>query len=221
MSADAASRQRPASIAPRLVAITDRGVAGAAETLVRFERLARMARPFSVMFQLRDPELQAAERLAFGRELRALCDTHAQWLAVNDRCDLALMLGADALHLTESSIGALDARRVVGERLFVSRACHDPLQALEPGVDAWVLSPIFEGRKGRAPLGMGALERLVERCRADASAGCAPATVFALGGVTPDRVDACDRARAAGVAVIGAVLRAEPDRLVERLGLAR
>ena len=58
------------NVAPRLIAITDRGVATALETLARFERLARAARPGSVMLQLRDPGLAARERLAFGRALR-------------------------------------------------------------------------------------------------------------------------------------------------------
>lgn len=205
----------PERIEPRLIAITDRAVASASETLRRFERVARAARPFSVMFQLRDRELPAAERLAFGRELRVLCASERQWFQVNDRCDLAQLLAADGVHLGETSVTAEDARRLVGARAFVSRACHDPECALEPGVDAWVLSPVFQARKGRSALGVTAVSRLVTRC------GDSP-HVYALGGVSQENAAACLRSGAAGVAVVGALLAVEePRMLVEALGIAR
>jgi thiamine-phosphate pyrophosphorylase len=165
------------------------------------------------MFQLRDRELSGRERWAFGRELGALCRAERQWLEVNDRSDLAVLLEADALHLGEASVAASDARRVVGGRMFVSRACHDPGVALEAGVDAWVLSPIFERRKGRGALGSGALSALVARC-GDA------ARVFALGGVDPRHAGESLRSGAAGVAAIGSVLTAsEPELLLDALGI--
>jgi thiamine-phosphate pyrophosphorylase len=201
--------------------MTERRLATADETLRRFEHVARTARPHSVVFQLRDRELPAAERLAFGRELRALCARERQWFQVNDRCDLAVILGADGVHLAEASVTAVDARRLVGAGTFVSRACHDPGRALEPGVDAWVLSPIFAERKGRAALGLEALSRLSERCRLAGGGGVA-SRVFALGGVTAAEAGACLRAGADGVAVMGAVLVGdESDALLKVLELGR
>jgi thiamine-phosphate pyrophosphorylase len=202
---------------PRLIAPTDRSVASASETLRRYEHVARAARPFSVMFQLRDRELAAVERLAFGRELRALCTAEEQWFQVNDRCDLAVLLAADGVHLAEASIAAEDARRVVGPAAFISRACHDPQRPLEEGVDAWVLSPIFAARKGRDGLGLEALARLRQRCRLR-SDGAEP-SVFALGGVTATTAEPCLAAGAAGVVAIGAVLGGEFEPLLEALGI--
>ncbi len=200
-------------IEPRLVAITERTLLGADDTLRRFERVARAARPYTVMFQLRDRELSGRERFAFGRELGALCRAERQWFQVNDRSELAVLLEADALHLGEASVAASDARRVVGERMFVSRACHEPDLALEPGVDAWVLSPIFERRKGRGALGGEALSGLAARCRGVAQ-------VIALGGIHPENAGECLRLGASGVAAIGAVLTAaEPEPLLDALGI--
>jgi thiamine-phosphate pyrophosphorylase len=209
----------PRAVAPRLVALTDRSLANAAETLGRFERLAHAARAWSVMFTLRDRELPASERLSFGRALRALCTRERQWFQLNDRCDLAVLLGADALHLAETSVSAEDARRLVGPATFVSRACHDPERPLEPGVDAWVLSPIFAERKGRAALGLEAVTRLVARCRAEAPAGTA-SRVYALGGVTASDAKSALDAGAHGVVVMGAVLAADDsEALLASLGI--
>jgi len=216
----AASRGRPQKLEPRLIAITDRTVATAAATLARFERLARAARPFTVLFQLRDHDLSGRERLEFGRALRALSAAEQQCFQVNDRCDLAVLLGADAVHLGERSVSAAEARKVVGAELYVSRACHDPEGELERGVDAWVLSPIFGERKGRAPLGVEGVHRLAERCRTAGGGG--GGAVFALGGVTAEDVSECRKSGAWGVAAIGAVLgEAEPTVLLQALGILR
>jgi thiamine-phosphate pyrophosphorylase len=167
------------------------------------------------MFQLRDRELPVRERLAFGREMAALCRAEEQWFQVNDRCDLALLLDADALHLGEASVSVADARRLVGERRFVSRALHEPGATLESGVDAWVLSPIFEPRKGRGALGVDAVARFARRASGATQ-------VIALGGVTAANAGESLQSGATGVAVIGAVLSApEPEALVSALGVCR
>jgi thiamine-phosphate diphosphorylase len=195
---------------PRLIAITDLSVADAATTLARFERVARYAAAGSVMFQLRDREHPIRERLTFGRELRALSDAHGQWLQVNDRLDLALLLDADAVHLGEGSVAAEDARSLMGDR-FVSRACHAPARGVDTAADAWLVSPIFEARKGRPALGVEVLGGLCMTGRTAAGTASGPA-VYALGGVNAENAARCLAAGAAGVAVIGAVLCASDPR---------
>jgi thiamine-phosphate diphosphorylase len=206
---------------PRLIALTDRSVASASVTLARFERLALAARPGTVLLQLRDRELAVRERLAFGRELRALATRTGQLLQVNDRLDLALLLDADAVHLGEGSVGAMEARRLVGAERFVTRACHAPDAAAEPGVDGWLVSPIFAARKGRDALGLGVLGEMHPR-QPTAAGSVGRPYVYALGGVNAENAAACLSAGAAGVAVIGAALGVEdPQPLVEALGVAR
>lgn len=206
---------------PRLIAITDREVASAAETLERFGRLAAAAAPGSVILELRDRELSGRERLAFGRELKRIAVAAGQWLGVNDRLDLALLLEAESVHLAEGSVRASDARRLLGPRCFLTRACHDARGVLEPEVDAWVLSPIVAERKGNPPLGLGVLGDFRARCRAAAGAPGRPG-LYALGGVAATNAAACVAAGASGVAVIGAALRsADPLPLLRALDCVR
>ena len=201
---------------PRLVAVSDQSVAGATATLERFGEIARLARPASVAFQLRDPELGARERLDFGRALVALARDAGQLVLVNDRLDLALLLGADGVHLGESGVETADARRLLGEGALVFRACHDPVAARTVDADAVLLSPVLEPRKGRPALGLEA----IGRARA-AAAGRAVA-IFALGGVDAARARECLSAGAEGVAVVGALLgRVQGPALVRALGIAR
>lgn len=209
------------SEAPRLIALTDRSRATAERTLERFERLAHAARPGTVLLQLRDRELSARERLAFGKRLRELALAAGQGLSVNDRLDLALLLRANAVHLTEASVSAADARRMLGGGCFLTRACHDPAGPLEPEVDAWVLSPIFAERKGRPALGLAGLRELRARVETARTTAGAP-SVYALGGVDAENARSCLESGAVGVAVIGAVLAvADPLPLLAALDIAR
>jgi thiamine-phosphate pyrophosphorylase len=204
---------------PRLIAITDFSRVGPAETLVRFERLAAAAAPGTVMLQLRDRERSSRERLAFGRELSALCRRTGQFLQVNDRLDLAVLSEADAVHLGESSVATADARRLIGSDRWITRACHDVTRVAEIDADGVVLSPILAARKGRAALGVEALQKA--RGRMDAGGG-GERRLIALGGVDAAGARDCFRNGADAVAVVGAgLLEGGAGELLESVGIRR
>ncbi len=209
----------------RLVAITDLSVAPHDQLVARLARLAHAARPGSVALLLRDHSASAKQRLALGRLLQDIRRSSQQQLWVADRLDLALLLEADALHLGEASVSATVARRLVGAEVRISRAWHAvPLDAAATAelaelaeVDALLVSPVLEPRKGRPALGLGALGVLGEQLRARHSA----CHLYALGGVSAANAGACRAAGATGVAAIGAALRDDPQPLLAALGIAR
>jgi thiamine-phosphate pyrophosphorylase len=201
----------------RLIAISDRQTADAEVTLERFAELGRIARPGSVVFQLRDLELSARERLGFGAAILGVARATGQQFVVNDGIDIAVLLGADGVHLGETSIATADARRLLAEGTHVSRACHDPGLVAALDADAILLSPILEARKGRAPFGA----RVLELARNELSTRDPRPRLFALGGISSSRASECLAAGADGVAVVGAVLRGDVAELVRGLGIAR
>ena len=197
---------------PRLIAITDTTRLDARALLARAERLSALARPRSLAVQLRDKQLPARARFELGKALRDITRRYDQLLIVNDRLDLAQLLDADGVHLTETSVSVRDARVVLGQtRVF--RACHS-LEALATSeyteVDAAVLSPIFEPRKNSPALGIQALRQAIEIAE--------PRAVYALGGIDPERARTATTAGAAGVAAIGAAWSEEPQSLMAALG---
>jgi thiamine-phosphate pyrophosphorylase len=207
---------------PRLIVITDLSAAPAQEWIERLTRLATLARGGSLAVLLRDHQLGARERLAFGRVLRALTRQRGQELWLADRLDLAILLEADGLHLGEASVTAESVAPFWSGR--VSRAWHTPkIDATNEhelsGVGALLLSPILSPRKGRAPLGVAALGGLGEPLRARNSAY--PLMIYALGGVTAATAPECLAAGAQGIAVIGAALSDDAAALVSRLGIAQ
>jgi thiamine-phosphate diphosphorylase len=153
---------------------------------------------------LREKDLPRASRLALAEELRAVLAPVGGRLIVAGTDPL----GGDAVHLARHEELIDDSVRYVG------RSCHDAGElARSSTVDYVTLSPVYvtDSKPGYGPaLGVEGLRELV--------AGT-PVPVFALGGVTDGRQAAeCRAAGAAGVAVMGAVMRAaDPSAVVSAL----
>lgn len=207
---------------PRLIAITDLGIAAETVLVERFQQLALQARPGSVALLLRDHAFGARQRLVLGKQLRSIADRARQAFWVADRLDLALLLRADGVHLGEASVRAGSVRRVVGAGVHISRAWHaasltDAASEEVAEVDALLVSPIFSPRKGRPEFGLPSLGALGEQLRAR-KWGC---KIYALGGVSPKNAAACLDAGTHGVAAIGAALREDPRPLLSALDILR
>ena len=154
---------------------------------------------------LREKDLPAAERGRLANELAELLAPVGGTLIV---------AGADGfgrgVHLAARDGAPAPRPPLVG------RSCHDAddvARAGAEGCDYVTVSPLHPtaSKPGYGPaLGLAGLARVV------ATPGAPPA--YALGGVAVADAAACRAAGAAGVAVMGAVMRAEhPDRCVRQL----
>jgi len=202
-----------ANARPRLIVFSDTARVDVAFMLERFTALAERALDGSVLFTLRDYTLPVRARLALAERLADLTNRARQWFGVAERADLARAFGCAAFHLPQGGLSAADARGYLGAEVFLSRGAHDPASAVEAELDAVLLSPIFEARKGRPALGVVALER--------ARAVHPEQAWFALGGVEAGNAATCRALGVDGVAVIGAALAADPVPLLAALGILR
>lgn len=211
---DAADRSPagPAGL-PRLLVLTDRGQSEAAGRTLP-ETVAAAVRGGARAVVLREKDLPASGRLDLARELRALLDPVGGLLIVASGAEIARTAGAAGVHLAraEAPTQACDPRPTRTDaagrsgHLLVGRSCHDAVElraAARLGIDYVTLSPVFASpsKPGYGP----ALGETMARLIAD-TPGCPP--VYALGGVTPERVAECRTAGAYGVAVMGAVMAA-------------
>lgn len=159
---------------------------------------------------LRERDLARAERRDLGRKLREMTARVGAGLTVGDDIALAEAIGADGVQMrTIDGIGMARAR--LGDAALIGLSAHSPdevREAARAGADYATLSPIFasHSKPGHGPaLGLEAIG-------AAAAHGIA---VLALGGVAPRRVARCRAAGAAGVAVMGPIMRARsPARCV-------
>jgi len=200
-------------IAPKFIAITDTAIVSTEVLFARSRMLCSKSHAGTVMLQLRDKHLPIRERLQLGERLCEIARESSQYFCVNDRLDLALSLGAHALHLGESSVSVRDIRQYLGQRLWLSRAVHENTPWEASGADAIILSPICEARKGTQARGLRALAR---------ATALTSIPVYALGGVNAGNAASCMTAGASGVAAIGAWLTAESlEPLLAALGISR
>jgi thiamine-phosphate pyrophosphorylase len=156
--------------------------------------------------QAREKDLGAAELSTLCQRLREATRAHGAWLVVNDRVDVALAVGADAVQRTHTSLPVDQVRRIAGTRLAIGASVHsmeDAVDAEMRGADWIVFGPVYDTpskRRWGAPQGLGRLSKVAATVRVP---------VVAIGGVTPDRVAAVRAAGAAGVAAIAAILDTE------------
>lgn len=201
----------------RLIAISDLAHVSAAALLDRWERLAAAAKPGSVAVDLREPQLPARTVVELGTSLGRIARAHQQHLIVNDRLDVAKLLGASAVHLREDSVASADARQLL-LGVPILRACHRVADVTLVDAEAVLLSPILKPRKGNAALGLEGLR--AARARLDEAES--ETRLFALGGIDVDGAAECVRAGADGVAAIGAAFGVESSlELLRALGIER
>ncbi|AKT40297.1 thiamine phosphate synthase [Chondromyces crocatus] len=223
--------------APLVTQITATSVVPEVELVTRLRALGGWSEAWRarVAVQLRDPELSAAALLAMGRRLRAITAELGMALLVNDRLDVAQLLGAEGVHLGRRSVGVEEARRFLGGSAWISVACHDLddiWRALVEGADAVTLSPVFASPGKGVPLGLevlGVARSTIEQgpVSPDGLNGLGgldstqahgqqrPRTValIALGGIEARNAASCLAAGADGVAAI----REAPARLLAAL----
>jgi thiamine-phosphate diphosphorylase len=166
-----------------------------------------------IALHVRAPAAGGARMFAAVRELLEPARMAGATLLVNDRVDVALVLGVDGVHLGERSLGPAEARRLLGPAPLVGASVHRVEaagEAADGGVDYLVVGTVFATRSNPGRPGAGA--DLLRRVR---SAVAVP--VLAIGGVGIDRVSEVRAAGAHGVAVLSGVWDApSPAEAVER-----
>lgn len=167
----------------------------------------------AVQLRVKDDDALAYLRLA--ERVGELARAAGAPFVVNDRADVALAAGADAVHLGQRDLPPAWARRVAPS-LLVGRSTHaiaDLDAALGDGVDYVGVGPVWATptKPGRAAVGLTYVREAARR---------APAVPwFAIGGIDAGNVAQVLAAGATRVAVVRAVLDA-PDPAAAARALA-
>lgn len=157
------------------------------------------------LFQYRNKGASMKEAYGEALELRRAASECDVTFIVNDRCDLALAVDADGVHVGQDDLPYEYARRIMGPHKLIGLSTHNPDQVMEADrlkPDYIGFGPIFEpgSKRDHDPVvGIQGLTRV------------RPLTslpVFAIGGVTVQNAEALFKAGADGVAVISAIMNA-------------
>jgi thiamine-phosphate pyrophosphorylase len=166
-------------------------------------RATRLLAARPCMIQVRAKEATAAELAALARAVLPLAREAGVPLCVNDRLDVALAVGAEAVHLGQDDLPLADARRIAAGRLIIGVSTHDAAQAaaaVAGGADYLGFGPVFPTSTKADPdptVGLTLLHQV--------AAAAAPTSVVAIGGVTPALARSVAATGATAAAVISAI----------------
>jgi thiamine-phosphate pyrophosphorylase len=151
------------------------------------------------LMQLRDKRASGAKLFAQSRDLAAALLPRGVKFIINDRPDIAAIVGASGVHVGQDDLPPEDARRVVGAASWVGVSTHHLAQFREASAtsaDYIAVGPIFPTASKENPDPVVGLALLREVRRLTAK------PIVAIGGITLESAEDVFRAGADSVAVI-------------------
>ena len=188
---------------PRLYAIVDPLNTGRNPVALAEALLAGGAR----CLQLRLKPAASRDVLEAARAIHPLARAAGALFLVNDRPDIAMLAGADGVHLGQDDLPPAAARRALGAGHIVGVSTHDLDQvraAVAAGADYIAVGPIYATTSKAGALPPRGLD-LVRAARP-----LVPCPLVAIGGIDATTAPDVIAAGADAVAMIGALIRT-PD----------
>ena len=164
--------------------------------------------------QLRHKNLARGELLDLARRLREVTSAAGALFIVNDYFDLALLSGADGVHLGPDDLSIASARHLAGDRLLIGASAsksQDALAAIAAGADyigcgATFATPLKPDKNAIGPAGVAAVSKAVT------------VPVFAIGGIEESNIGQLTALGLHRICVIRAVAdAADPESAARRL----
>lgn len=166
---------------------------------------AAMARGGASWIQLRAKRLDDDDLLRCARACRDALPAGGAAFWVDDRPDVAAMVGADGVHVGQDDLPPWAVRRVAGPGCRIGRSTHDREQVLEaaadPEVDVIAVGPVYATTGKASPdpvVGLDLVRWARERTEK---------TLVAIGGIDAGRLPEVLAAGADSAAVLGALCR--------------
>lgn len=158
--------------------------------------------------QLREKELNDSELLRRARQLVRLCHQAGKLCVINDRPDIAILSGADGVHVGQEDLPVVEVRKLVGLEKIVGVSTHNIEQAKRAwldGADYIGVGPVFpSATKPRSFLaGVGFARQVAAEI---------PLPAIAIAGITAANVDEVLGVGVRAIAVTAAVLDTDDPR---------
>jgi thiamine-phosphate pyrophosphorylase len=176
-------------------------------------RLAIQGGANVIQFRYKEPYTQ--QILEEAGEIRLLCQKANIPFIVNDRIDMALELDADGVHLGQTDLPIIEARRILGPNKIIGGTASTVEQVLTletVGADYAGLGHIFHTlskKKDYPPIGLEIIKKAKERIKIP---------LIAIGGISEQNASSVIAQGADGIAVISAISQSsDPLRAAQRL----
>ena len=153
------------------------------------------------MVQLRDKSMSDRELIETARVFARACRENGALFIVNDRVDVALLCGADGVHLGQDDAHPDDVRKLAGRDFIIGLSTHTPEEidaANKTSADYIGVGPVHETptKPGRPAVGLD-LVRYAGRA--------AQKQFFAIGGIDASNAASVIDAGARSISVLRAI----------------
>lgn len=196
---------------PRLYLVTDPDLLGQRSLL---ELVQQVVAAGVTAVQLRHKEASDRELVQLAQALKAALEPRGVALLLNDRVDLAHMLGV-GVHVGQSDTPPAEAREILGPEAIIGLSVEFLDDPIDKAASYIAASPVFSSatKADSAPeLGLAGLARLRRRTELP---------LVAIGGIHEGNVAQVIEAGADGIAVVSAILGvSDPVRAARRLRAA-
>ncbi len=158
------------------------------------------------IIQLRGKGLDSADLLRGARIIKPLAMARGVTFIINDHVDIAILSGADGVHLGASDTGIKEARSMLEWRGIIGLSTHnldEARRAAAAGADYISFGPIFPTstkKDADEPKGVKALAEIVSNVKVP---------VVAIGGITEERVEEVLGSGVEAVAMISDIILAD------------
>ena len=156
--------------------------------------------------QLREKDLDDITLFQLAEPISVMCKNYGAHLFVNTNVKVAVDVGAAGVHLPDNDISIAKVRKQANKEILIGCSIHNIEAARKrerEGADFIVYSPIYptiSKPEYTKVVGIEKLKILADQVQIP---------LFALGGITPDRVNGCLAAGASGIAVLSGIMRTD------------
>jgi thiamine-phosphate pyrophosphorylase len=193
---------------PTIYPITDRWISN----LSHQEQIVRLLDGGANFIQIREKKASSREFFESVKTCLEITRKAGAKLIVNDRVDIALLIGADGVHLGQHDLPPTEARKLLGDDAIIGFSTHTLEQvraAKELPVDYIAFGPIFDTRTKTdhdPVVGLGMLRRVRDEIH--------NIPLAAIGGINLENLSAILEAGADSAAMISTLL-AEPEKITD------
>ena len=166
------------------------------------------------LIQLRDKVSDKAHLLSLANKLARRLKKTKTLFIINDHIDLAIVCGADGVHLGQGDLPLKQARSLLGKDKLIGISCHNLQQALKAqkdGADYIGIGPVYPTatKPEYRAIGLRVLQQLKGKIKIP---------YFAIGNVHKGNIKEISAAGARRIAVCRAILKADdPSRAASQL----
>lgn len=161
------------------------------------------------VIQVRAKRLDDRSLLALAESILARCRSEGATCLIDDRVDIALACGADGVHIGDRDLPVAVARRLLGPEAIIGATARDPESGqarVQAGADYLGVGPTY------ATTTKAGLPDPIGPAGVAAVAAAVDVPVIAIAGISLERVPEVMATGVHGIAVVGAVSRADDHR---------